>query len=492
MEFYGQRATVMGLGRHGGGAAAARYLAEKGARVTVTDLADAAALADSVEELAGAGIERLQLGAHYDADFREADLVVVNPAVRPDNPFVELARAAGARIASETELFLEACRAPVIGVTGTTGKSTTAAMIAAALGKPDASARVGLRQIDDEQTKTARGAPSLTRRASRDAVGRRAWLGGNIGRSLLSDLPRITANDWVVLELSSFQLHWLGEDVRWPQLGVLTNFAPNHLDWHGSVEHYRRSKHRLLDHAEHVYVGRASQPDCQARTPGLYGSRAGKPDLLRSPIEPWADADVPPLLVPGRHNRANAALAAAVASAVGADRESIVRGLAGFDGLPHRLQTVAEVAGRLFINDSKATTPEAAIAALESMDRPTWILLGGSDKQIDLSALAAAVGRRARGAAVFGAVAPKLDALLETHATSTERVCVDSLEKALDWCWRQSQPGDSILLSPACASLDQFRDYAERGEIFTRLVKTLPSNCPPRPGPVQSSGAVLA
>ena len=216
MQLYGQRATVMGLGRHGGGVGAARYLAEQGARVTVTDLADADALADSLDELAGAGIERFHLGGHREADFTEADLVVVNPAVRPDNPFVELARTAGARITSEIELFLDACPAPVIGVTGTTGKSTTAAMIAAAL----------------------------------DAAGRRSWLGGNIGRSLLADLPRIRSDDWVVLELSSFQLHWLGENVRWPRLAVLTNFAPNHLDWHGSVEHYRQSKQRLLDHAE--------------------------------------------------------------------------------------------------------------------------------------------------------------------------------------------------------------------------------------------------
>jgi UDP-N-acetylmuramoylalanine--D-glutamate ligase len=322
-------------------------------------------------------------------------------------------------------LFLSACPAHVIGVTGTTGKSTTAAMTAAAL----------------------------------EAGGRRAWLGGNIGGSLLVDLQRMTAEDWIVLELSSFQLFWLSESVRWPEFGVLTNFAPNHLDWHGNVEHYRDAKQRLLDHAQHS-VQRTER----------HGAQRAPRSLQRCV---WPDAVVPALRIAGRHNRANAALAAAVASAAGADRESIVRGLAGFNGLPHRLQTVAEFAGRRFINDSKATTPEAAIAALESMDHPTWVLLGGSDKQIDLSALVAVVGRRARGAALFGTVAPKLEALLEAHAPSTERVRVDSLEKALDWCWRQSQPGDSILLSPACASLDQFRDYAERGETFTRLVRTL-------------------
>ena len=418
----------MGLGRHGGGVGAARYLAEQGARVTVTDLADADALADSLEELAGAGIERFHLGGHREADLTEADLVVVNPAVRPDNPWVEVARTAGAQIKSEIELFLDACPAPVIGVTGTTGKSTTAAMIAAAL----------------------------------DAAGRRSWLGGNIGRSLLADLPQIQPDDWVVLELSSFQLHWLGENVRWPELAVLTNFAPNHLDWHGSVDHYRQSKQRLLDPVRQAFqldsrAGQASSPDCQA----------GKPDLR------WPDADVPILRVPGHHNRANAALAASAASAAGADRDSIISGLAAFTGLPHRLTIVGEIAGRLFINDSKATTPEAAIAALESMDRPTWILLGGSDKQIELFPLALAAGMLAKGAAVYGAVGDKLDRLLAAHAPRLERSCANRLDEALDWCWQRSQPGDAILLSPACASLDQFRDYIDRGTAFMRLVEEL-------------------
>ncbi len=161
MQFYGQRATVMGLGRHGGGVGAARYLAQHGARVTVTDLAGTSELTDSLDQLAGTPIERFHVGGHRKGDFTDADLIVVNPAVRPDNSLVALARAAGARITSEIELFLSACPAHVIGVTGTTGKSTTAAMIAAAL----------------------------------DAAGRRAWLGGNIGGSLLVDVERMTPDD---------------------------------------------------------------------------------------------------------------------------------------------------------------------------------------------------------------------------------------------------------------------------------------------------------
>lgn len=403
----------MGLGRHGGGVAAARYLAEHGATVTVTDLADAAMLADSLAALAGSPIERFHLGGHCEDDFTQTDLIVVNPAVRPDDRLVKRARESGARISSEIELFLDACPAPVIGVTGTNGKSTTAAMTAAAIAGGHGGRRC-------------------------EAAGRRVWLGGNIGRSLLPELSRIRPDDWVVLELSSFQLHWLSDDARWPQFAMLTNFAPNHLDWHPSVEHYRRAKQRLLERAETV-------------------------------ISPCSDAVVPPLRVPGRHNRANAALASAAAIAAGADRESIQLALSEFKGLPHRLAFVSEIAGRRFYNDSKATTPEAVVAALEAMERPTLILLGGSDKNVDLTPLARAVGARACGAGLFGATAAKLDAILAAHAPQLPRSRAETLDEAIVWCWAQSRPGDAILLSPACASLDQFRDYADRGDRFMQL-----------------------
>ncbi len=192
----GRKVTVMGLGRHGGGVAAARYCAQAGAIVTVTDVADARLLGDSIAVLPSIPIENFHLGGHCEEDFHLAELVVVNPAVRPGNRFVETARRAGARITSETELFLDACAAKVIGVTGTVGKSTTAAMLAAIL----------------------------------KAAGRRTWLGGNIGHSLLGDLPSMRSDHIVVLELSSFQLHWLSENARWPQGAIITNYSPNHLD----------------------------------------------------------------------------------------------------------------------------------------------------------------------------------------------------------------------------------------------------------------------
>ncbi|HEV3023111.1 MAG TPA: Mur ligase family protein, partial [Pirellulales bacterium] len=285
MNVAGRRVTLLGLGRHGGGIAAARWLARQGAIVTVTDLADQTALADSLALLADVPIARYRLGGHDERDVRKAELVVVNPAVRLDNPYVKLAAQSGAAFTSEIELFLRRCRGHVVGVTGSNGKSTTAAMIAEIL----------------------------------SAAGRRVWLGGNIGRSLLDDLVPIGQDDWVVLELSSFQLSWLADDARWPETAVITNCTPNHLDWHGSFDHYASAKQRLL----------LRQP----------------PDGLAvlNPLDPlvgrWAplargrcvtvldECLVAQLAVPGEHNRVNAALAASAAGALGCTAAAIERGL---------------------------------------------------------------------------------------------------------------------------------------------------------------------
>ena len=180
----------------------------------MTDLAGERSLAESLAQLRDVPIAKFTLGEHREDDFCAADVVVVNPAVCPTNQFVELAQQAGTKISSEIELFLDACPATVIGVTGTVGKSTTVAMLAAIL----------------------------------QAAGRRTWLGGNIGHSLLGDLPQMQPDDIVVLELSSFQLHWLSDQARWPHGTIVTNCSPNHLDWHGSWEHYVAAKQRLLTH----------------------------------------------------------------------------------------------------------------------------------------------------------------------------------------------------------------------------------------------------
>jgi UDP-N-acetylmuramoylalanine--D-glutamate ligase len=432
MELNGRRVTIMGLGLHGGGVGAARYCAQAGAIVTVTDLADERALGSSLAMLPNIPIANFKLGGHREEDFHYADAVVVNPAVRPGNKFVELARRGGAQITSEIELFLDACPVRVIGVTGTVGKSTTASMLAAIL------------KIDR----------------------RRVWLGGNIGHSLLMDLANTEPHD-VVLELSSFQLQWLNDKARWPSAAIVTNCTPNHLDWHGSWASYVAAKQRLLSHlpAKGICVVDTQDPEVSCWQ-----------ELCKHACHNDRFENLPALQVPGEHNRRNAELAARMAAALGVPRDSIVRGLTTFRGLPHRLSFVGFRAGRRFYNDSKSTSPAATLAAIAAMDRPTWLLLGGADSLADFAPLADQLPKLCRGAAVFGTVAPKLSEAIQTKHRNFRLHTVDKLSEAFDWCVANSQPGDAILLSPGCPSTDQFRDFARRGKVFEELVGTLPEN----------------
>jgi len=431
MQFDSRRVTIMGLGHFGGGVAAARWLARQGAVVTITDLADKHVLADSLAALDGVPVAAMHLTGHREEDFRTADWVVVNPAAPPGNRFVQLARDSGARLTSEVELFLRGSRARIIGVTGSNGKSTTAAMIQ--------------RIIESD--------------------GRRAWLGGNIGRSLLGDLDRIGPDDWVVLELSSFQLWYSSPDVRMPQMAVVTNCSPNHLDWHGTYEHYVAAKQRILVNqtADDLAVLGPADPEVGSWEPVVRGRR----------LPPVCDDLIPPLLVPGEHNRCNAVCAATAAAGVGCSREAIRRGLRTFSALPGRLDPLGQIAGRRFYDDSAATTPEGTIAALEASQRPLWLLAGGSDKGLGFDKLAAAIGRSASGAAFYGATGRLLRDRVAASAPDFPSAVVETMARALDWCWRRSRPGDCIVLSPACASHDQFQNFQSRGAKFRELVRAL-------------------
>jgi UDP-N-acetylmuramoylalanine--D-glutamate ligase len=431
MNYSRKSVTVMGLGHFGGGVAAARWLARQGARVTLTDIAAAEELAAPLAALCDVEFAAVHLGGHRSEDFRNADAIVVNPAVHPDNQFMAIARRCGARLTTEIELFMEACPARIIGVTGSNGKSTTAAMIAAVL----------------------------------RADGRRVWLGGNIGVSLLPELDKIAAGDFVVLELSSFQLAYLDEKARMPHVGVVVNFTPNHLNWHGTLENYREAKIRLIaaqtpqDHA----VLDASLLQC-----GEWAGRAA--GRLAPPFDP---AELPPLQTPGEHNRRNAALAAAAARAAGCGEAAVRRGLSEFTALPGRLERVASVAGRAFYNDTTSTTPESTVAALAALDSDggaTWLLAGGSDKGADYEEMAAAIVRHGRGAGFFGRMAEPLQRLTAEKSPHFPAVALETLAEALQWCWQRSRPGDRIVLSPGCASLDQFRNFRARGEKFIELI----------------------
>lgn len=450
----GARVTVMGLGTFGGGVGAARFLAGRGAHVTVTDLRDAELLADSCRRLDGVPGISWQLGEHCEEDFRGVDLVVVNPAVPPESPWVEIARQSGALLTTEIGLFWQLNPARTIAVTGSNGKSTTAAMIHAIL----------------------------------DAGGDgRVWLGGNIGGSLLEQLDVMAATDWVVLELSSFQLEHLDRQQAAAEIAVVTNLTPNHLDRHHTLDAYRHAKQTILrwQSAGQAAVLSSDDPDV-ARWPAA-GCRLGfgrdtgcgagvflsalddQSAIVRIgemareiPLGGWVG-------IPGRHNLQNAAAATAAALLAGAGIADVRRGLQQFTGLPHRLQLVAECRGRRFYNDSLATTPESVAVALAAFDAPVVLLAGGYDKQVPLTGLAGSIGEHAKAVALMGETAGELDRHLAGQVNEVRRSVCGSLEEAFTWAVAQSAPGDNILLSPGCASYDWFTSFRERGEAFGQL-----------------------
>jgi UDP-N-acetylmuramoylalanine--D-glutamate ligase len=451
-QWQNKRVTVMGLGRFGGGVGVTRWLASAGARVVVTDLKPAEKLRESLGEIEGLDVT-LRLGGHDQRDFQQADLIVAGPAVPDDSPFLQAARSAGLPITTEINLFVERCPARCVGVTGSVGKSTISAMVGHVL--------------------------SETRAA------RRVWVGGNIGRSLLEDLSDITVADIVVLELSSFQLQRTPA-VRWsPHVAVITNITPNHLDRHGTFAAYLAAKLNIVRFQER---GRDAVviEDAEALK-HHFGLAVGNPagvwryglegDTPIAAMAPAPESDRADrrlrwpgvnLSVPGRHNRQNAAGALTVANVVGVPMEKAIAALATFPGLPHRLQRVLVRDGVTYYDDSKSTTPEAAITAMNAIDSPLLVILGGYDKGIDLSPAARVAAERSRFAACLGQTGPMLQGAV--RAAGGEAALFDGLSAAVAACRQRAQAGDAVLLSPGCASWDMFEDYRARGEAFMRLV----------------------
>ena len=457
-DYRGRRVLVMGLGAFGGGIGAVKFLVARGAVVTVTDLRSPESLADSLKSLDETPPDRLVLGRHDEDDFLNAELLVVSPAVKRDATLLNVARAAGVPITSEMNLFWKWNRAPVIAVTGSNGKSTTTAMTHA-----------------------------IVECFLKQQSGRRAWLGGNIGASLLPLVDQIQPDDLVVLELSSFQLADLDRLQVSPHVAVVTNFAPNHLDWHPDLNHYRGSKQAILRWQGEDDVAVLNDDDSDVAQWSTHGIRrgfrlranVGEGAFLRGddaiirmddeevavPLREWVK-------LPGLHNIANALGATVAAMSVGANLDHVRNALENYQPLPHRLQFVAEVDGRRFYNDSLATTPESTEVALAAFERPIVLLAGGYDKHVDLGQMASAIARQVKAVSLMGQTAPVLKASIES---CKDRVCQvsepqPSFATAFAWAVEKSAPGDVVLLSPGCASYDWFRNFADRGAQFTELV----------------------
>jgi len=423
-----KKVTVVGLGRFGGGIGVTRWLRGQGAEVTVSDRAGADELIGSVAQLEGLSV-KLHLGGHDIDDFLRTDLLVVSPAIPPDIPPLKAAARAGVPRTTEMNLFLQRCDAPIVGITGSVGKSTTTAMIGDILSRSHT-----------------------------------VHVGGNIGKSLLGDLEAIQTGHVVVLEMSSFQLEEIEAIGVGPAVALVTNLSPNHLDRHGTMEAYARAKQnifRFQNESDLLILNSADE------------ALAGWGDLAPGRVEffdPLGEAF--DLQVTGEHNQINAQAAWAVASQFGIDRATAADALRNFESLPHRLQLVAEGRGVKYYNDSKCTTPGGLIVALEAFEPRTVVLIaGGSDKDVSFDTMGAAVAQRAKAVVVLGATTGKITEAVEKSRCDpmpAVHTAVD-LEGAVAAAAELAGEGDVVLLSPACASYDMFTDYQQRGDQFVQL-----------------------
>jgi UDP-N-acetylmuramoylalanine--D-glutamate ligase len=439
-EFRERRFLVVGLAESG--RAAVRVLRDLGAVVRVTETRPATEIAEAVSQAEAAGAEVLA-GEHAPEHLDGADVVITSPGVPEGADILRWASEKRVPIWSELELGARLATTPYIAVTGTNGKTTTTQMIAAIL-----------------------------RADGRDAVAC-----GNVG--LPFSAAAVEDHDVLVVEASSFQLRF-HESFR-PKISVLLNLAPDHLDWHGSFSAYRDAKARVfaLQEKDDTHVGNrddahaapvSRRAPCRVVWFTLGDPHAGEAGYVGEELVLRLDGQE----VVGRPNaetdtmRADAAAAAAAAVGFGADPASAGAALSGFEALPHRGTVVAEVAGVRFIDDSKATNPHAALAALSGLTDAV-LVAGGRSKGVDLGPLAAATASL-RGVVAMGEAAAELVSLFQADVPVRT---VSTIEAAVEEGFRMARPGGIVLLAPACASQDMFRDYQERGERFSAAARAL-------------------
>jgi len=413
-----RRALVVGLALSG--EAAALALRAAGADVVGYDRKPELER-DVAGRLAAAGVE-VHLGQEDITLLRGVDVVVKSPGVPGELPLIAAARAERVPVWSEIELGAQLLPNPIVGVTGTNGKTTTTALLGEVF----------------------------------RAAGRPVEVAGNIKPPLTSLVGRVAPDAWIVCELSSFQL----EDVETlrPRIAVLLNLEPDHLDRHAGFEAYRDAKLRIFERQTEDDV--AVVPRGFGRVPGAARR-----------VEFAAADELPgPLALSGEHNRENAAAATAAARAAGIGDSAIAQALAAFPGVEHRIEDVGSVGGVRFVNDSKATNVAAALRALAAFDAPLHVILGGLGKHERYEPLAAAFGRGDR-AYLIGAAAAEIASAFDAHGVPYERSGV--LATAVAAAAAQARPGEIVLLSPACASFDQFESYEQRGDVFRGLVAGL-------------------
>lgn len=454
----GKTAVILGFARQG--QALARWLPSVGARVIVSDTRDFGAMGDAILEFVGLPVE-YALGGHPLSLLDSCDLLCISGGVPLTIPIVQEALARGIRVTNDAQLFLERSAAPILGITGSAGKTTTTTLIG-------------------EMVRAAR---------------KKTWVGGNIGEVLIEQLPAIAPTDQVVMELSSFQLEIM---TRSPQVAVVLNVTPNHLDRHGTMEAYMQAKAQIYLHqsAEDLAIFGYDDPAANVmsdQAPGrvaffsiremvadgafMAGNRlmvvgAGSPDG-----QPHVVCTRDEVRLRGEHNLRNVLAACAAAGAVGVPVEVMRKTIAGFMGVAHRLETVRQVDGVTYVNDSIATAPERVIAAIRSYDEPLILIAGGRDKKLPWDELADLIAQRVRYLVTFGEFGPTIAGLVRSARGASDRLeGIDqfkTLDDAVARAATVARSGDVVLLSPGGTSYDAYEDFAARGEHFRSLVMSL-------------------
>ncbi|MBN2510919.1 MAG: UDP-N-acetylmuramoyl-L-alanine--D-glutamate ligase [Spirochaetales bacterium] len=446
----GMRVTVMGLGLNGGGYASVRFFASHGAVVTATDIRDEKILAPTMEKLADVPV-RYVLGRHELSDFEQADLVIKNPAVKWDSPHLLASR----RIETDISVFLSLNTRPVLGVTGSKGKSTTVSALHYILQK----------QYPDTD------------------------LGGNITVSPLSFIDKKTG-DPVVLELSSWQLADLKDlSILDPEIALVTNLMHDHMNHYASMESYADDKRRLFQGQSPGHYTFCNYDEPWGRsfyneTPGipLYFSQNRLPSSVEGAFldgddgyfrKDGSECHIVPetLAIPGRHNRTNILCGAACAALYGVDPHIVTKGAAEFRGIPHRMEKVREIAGVCYYNDSAATIPQAVTQALESFSGRVHVICGGTDKECDFSGFAESL----RDASVYLLAGSATDILVKdlVRLGIPYHGPYDSLKPAFEKARSSARKGDTVILSPGAASFGMFLNEFDRGNQFRNLVLEL-------------------
>ncbi len=449
-DLEGKRVMVVGLARTG--LACALFSAAYGAHVTATDDRTESELGETATRLREAGV-KLEAGGIREGSFLEQDLIVLSPGVPANIPALAAARKKGIAIWSEIELAWRYLRGKLVAITGSNGKTTTTSLVGHILRTSNIPTHVG----------------------------------GNIGTPLLSFVERSSDTDVTVAEVSSFQLETV--DAFRPEIGVMLNLTPDHLDRHATFEDYAAAKMRMFENQleRDWAVLNADDPEVTKRTPAkpklCWFSRQKRVAvgafLLNDNImfrnegfevELAKRSQIP---LRGEHNLENVLAACAASYLAGATPAAIAKGVKTFQAVEHRLEFVAEIGGVEFFNDSKATNVDAAVKALEAFPSGLRVILGGKDKGSPYTPLVPLLKERARQVLLIGAAAPKIADDLAELGTVVPIERADTLERAVHLAYRSAEAGDTVLLAPACSSFDQFENYEHRGRTFKQVVQQL-------------------